>query len=166
MINTMLAIFIFWINAFWATEKPKNQYEVYIFLSEQCPISQFYTLELKNIYAQYACDSIHFTAFFPVKTSNKQTIAAFTKLYELPFATKKDYSQRQAKKLGASVVPQVFVLHKNTLLYSGKIDNAYERVGKRRSIITMHYLGAALAGIVRQQPIEVTKTEPIGCIFR
>jgi hypothetical protein len=63
-------------------------------------------------------------------------------------------------------VPQVFVLRGRTVLYSGKIDNSYERVGKRRTIITQHLLHDVLTNIVQNQPIVPSKTEPIGCIFR
>jgi hypothetical protein len=166
LLTMIITIIFLFLRFLFAHTEPKNHYKVYVFLSEECPISQYYTLELKNLHQQFHSDSVVFMGIFPVKTSTPATIQKFVDTYGIPFATRADVRQRFAKKMGATIVPQVFVLRGRTLLYSGKIDNSYERVGKRRTIITQHLLHDVLTNIVQNQPIVPSKTEPIGCIFR
>jgi hypothetical protein len=143
----------------------KDSITVYIFLLEDCVISQNYTLPLKKLYEQYAPKGIAFLGVFPNRISNERTIAAFKNTYQLPFEMKYDYFQTLTKSLNATVTPEVVVFNHNskTVLYSGRIDNTYVRVGQRRQVITTSELEDALEATLLHQPITVAQTQPIGC---
>ena len=142
---------------------------VYVFLSETCPICQNQTLSLRDLNDNFASKGIKFIGIFPnIEMSDTISILKFKKKYKLNFDVQLDDNQLISSKLQATVTPQVFVVKENTqeILYEGKIDNSFERVGKRRQIITDFYLRDALTQIVENQCITLKKTEPVGCFIQ
>jgi peroxiredoxin len=156
--------------AFFASAKatPNDSITVFIFLSETCPICQTATLELKNIYNQYHPKGIEFIGLFPnTEMSNVTSITKFGQKYNLPFLLKLDESQQKVKQFSAMVTPQVFVVRNidNQIMYNGRIDNGFERVGKKRQVTTEFYLKNALNEILAHQPVTVKETSPVGCFI-
>jgi peroxiredoxin len=142
---------------------------VYVFLSETCPICQNQTLSLRDLNDDFAPKGIKIIGVFPnIEMSDSTSIFRFKKKYKLNFGVQLDDNQLLSSKLQASVTPQVFVVRKNTqeILYEGKIDNSFERVGKRRQIITDFYLRDALTQIIQNQCVTLKKTEPVGCFIQ
>jgi peroxiredoxin len=142
---------------------------VYVFLSETCPICQNQTISLRDLNDDFGSKGIKMIGVFPnIKISDAASILKFKKKYKLNFEVQLDENQLLSEKLQATVTPQVFVLRKSNqeILYEGKIDNSFERVGKRRQIITDFYLRDALLQIVQNQCITLKKTEPVGCFIQ
>src|SRR5690349_2960336 len=67
------------------TSKEKDKLSVYIFLAETCPISQFYTLTLKDLYREFGESNLKFKGVFPNAESTEESVAEFKKTYDLPF---------------------------------------------------------------------------------
>lgn len=143
----------------------KDSVTVYIFLREDCVISQNYTLILNQLHQKYANEKIGFIGIFP--NSKDEQIAAFQQKYKLPFPLKSDYFTAITKKLGATVTPEVVVYNQvcNEILYRGRIDNTYFKVGKKRTVTTTSELEDALKAIQTGQPIPIKETEPVGCLI-
>ncbi|MES2619515.1 MAG: redoxin domain-containing protein [Bacteroidota bacterium] len=141
---------------------------VYIFLLETCPISQSITIEMKKTYAKYESKGITFVGLFPNKDlSNGASIKKFGKKYNLPFELRMDENQRLVQQFSATTTPEVIVV-RNTdskILYRGRIDNSFEGIGRRRQVVTEHYLNSALENILLNQPINPTETKPVGCFI-
>jgi peroxiredoxin len=115
-------------QSFHSTTKPgQTGTVVYAFLMEDCPISQHYTLELKQLYQSYANNGLEFIGVFANASSTEETIQAFQKKYALPFLLKLDADNKIFRALGAQISPEVFVVDKasNKILYQGRIDNAF-----------------------------------------
>lgn len=140
---------------------------VYLFMSETCPICQSATLNLRNLYEEYHAKGVDFVAVFPnVTVSNAGSIEKFAKKYHLDFSMRLDDNQQLTRRFSATVTPQVFVVNAaDQVLYEGKIDNGFERVGKRRQVTTEHYLKNALDECLSGKPITVRHTEPVGCFI-
>ena len=51
------------------------------------------------------------------------------------------------------------------IVYQGRIDNLFAKIGKRRSRATQNDLRDALNSILKGIPIAVPKTTPIGCFL-
>jgi peroxiredoxin len=142
---------------------------VYVFLSETCPICQSITLELKDLYATYHDKGVEFEGLFPNnKVSTEATRRAFEAKYHIPFLLYPDMEQRMAKKYAATTTPQVFVvrMQDNTVLYSGKVDNSFESLGRRRTVVTRHYLRDALDHILSNKSADPLHTMPVGCYIQ
>ncbi len=156
---------IFLFSGFSIPEKEKIA--VYIFLGEECVISQHYTLQLKELHAQFANEHIRFTGYFPNPNSTLESIQSFKEKYTLPFELKHDKVQLQMMKFGITVTPEVIIFKPSTqeVLYQGRIDNTYFKVGQRRRVTTTFDLKNVLESIQKEEKIVVKKTEVIGCFI-
>jgi peroxiredoxin len=146
---------------------PKAVFTVYVFLMEDCKICQSYTLALKDLHQTYAQDGFEFIGVFPNASSSRESMLSFQKIYALPFPVKLDIGNKISRTLGARLTPEVFVVDNasNKILYQGRIDNAFFKLGQRRSVITTHELRDALAAIKSGKPVAVVKTEAVGCFI-
>ncbi len=141
---------------------------VYVFLSESCPICKSQTLTLRQLYSEYSSKGISFIGLFPNQEySTNESIQQFGKKYQLDFELKKDEGQKMVKKFSATTNPQIFVVRNSTqkVLYKGKIDNGFESIGKKRQVITEHYLREALESILQKKEIAIKETQPVGCFI-
>ena len=141
--------------------------QVYIFLGEECVISQYYTLPLKTLYKEYGDKGIGFTGLFPNLGSNEESRQAFREKYQLPFTLLQDTAQAWMQQFGVRVTPEVvvYVPGSGEVLYQGRIDDTYFRVGRRRPVTRNHELEDALKAIVQGEEIPVNRTDAVGCII-
>ena len=140
---------------------------VYAFLSETCPICQSYTLTLKQLDTKYKSKHIRIVGVFPNYYSTQKSLAEFKKKYAIPFVLLLDKNGEIAKHFNASITPEVFVVGgpDKKLLYSGRIDDSFYALGKRRQVITSTELADAIEEIVSGKPIKTVKTQAVGCII-
>ncbi len=139
---------------------------VYVFLSEDCPVCQNQTLPLKQLYNQYKNESVKFVAVFSNPSSSDATILSFRATYDLAFAAVFDSTQQIAKRYNAQITPEVVVVNhseNNTVVYRGAVDNAYPALGKRRTIVTEHFLDNALKALLKNSKDYLPSTRAIGC---
>ncbi len=146
---------------------PRDSFTVYLFLLEDCKITQAYADKMQSIHAEYAKDSIGFQGFFPNPISEDSSMQAFTQKYKIPFACTRTQAYARAKQLGVTVTPEVVVYNetRQKIVYQGRINNLYERVGQRRQVVTSHELEAALYCIRNSKPVPIPKTTAIGCFL-
>ncbi|MBN8684641.1 MAG: redoxin domain-containing protein [Chitinophagales bacterium] len=142
---------------------PGKTMSAIVFLGTDCPISRQYTRTLSNLSQRYP--EVRFVGLF-TKWSKTKNIRQFCSTYRLPFEVYKDHKHRLAKKLGATVMPEVFLLAPNgEVLYSGAIDNWFFALGKHRQEATEYYLEAAIQAALQHQPAPIRRTEPVGCVL-
>jgi hypothetical protein len=141
---------------------------VYVFLLDECVISQFYTPLLNDLYATHSSKKVGFAGYFPGPSARPEYIRAFSTKYNIQFPLQEDYDQALSKKLGIKVTPEVAVWdHRtNRLIYRGRIDDSYVRVGKRK-IHTQH---RDLQDVIDnwekgQIPDKMIETQAIGCFI-
>jgi thiol-disulfide isomerase/thioredoxin len=134
---------------------------------EDCKICQSYTPTLKALHQNYAKEGFEFIGVFPNASSSRESVLSFQKNYALPFPVKLDLGNKLSRALGARLTPEVFVVDNASekILYQGRIDNAFFKLGQRRSVITTHELRDALEAIKSGKPIAVVKTEAVGCFI-
>jgi len=141
---------------------------VYIFLHDECMICQFYTPRLTEFYNQYHAEHVGFVGFFPDPSVRAPEAKAFAEKYGIRFPLKSDFNKVWTKKLGVTVTPEVAVWdhREDRLIYRGRIDDSYVRVGKRKTHIQhedlKNIIDAWLAGEV---PNEMIETQVVGCLI-
>jgi peroxiredoxin len=148
--------------------KASDSITVYIFLLESCQICQNQTAELNDIHQNYARSGIEFKGIFPnIEFSTQEGIESFQTKYKLNFQLKFDPDQEIANQYQATITPEVVVVRNadQSILYRGKIDNSYERVGIRRSVSTEFYLKDALNQILENKVITIPHTNAVGCFI-
>jgi hypothetical protein len=154
--------------AFWGghpAEAPKAT--VYVFLADTCPISQAATLPLRELHGRYASQGIRFVGVFPAKETTPAALAGFAKTYQVPFPLQADPGRQLTRRLHARITPEAVVVAANgrTILYQGRLDDSYARLGQRRTVVSHHELADALAAVAGGRPVAVPRTEAVGCFI-
>ncbi len=143
------------------------QYCVYLFLLEECKITQAYVPEIRSLNEQYRNDSIEWLALFPNPSSSVASVQNFLKKYGLALPWAMDADQKYADQFNIAVMPEVIVWdnHKRRVLYKGRINNLFAHIGKRRNRATEHDLRDVLDAIVRGQQVVIRETQAVGCLL-
>lgn len=141
---------------------------VNFFLLDECRISQSISGEINFVTNQFNQDSFYFVAYFPNTSSTEEKIKSFLKDYKIdtPFFT--DYDKTKSQFYGATIAPEVVVYDEKNqqLLYRGRIDNSFEKVGFRRQVVTTRDLRDVLIAILNQEEIKQKETKAIGCYIQ
>ena len=139
---------------------------VYAFVAEECPISIFMAPSLKNIADQYA-GNIDFYLVFPFSTSTVKSASSFKRKNKLAlFTAKIDKDQSITKKMGATITPEVVITGADdSILYRGRINDAYLEPGKRKHIYTNNDLATALEIITNGKEVPRPWKRAIGCFI-
>ena len=141
---------------------------VYVFLLDECVISQFYTPLLNDFHSNYGDKKVGFAGYFPSPSTIPDHINAFASKYNLKFPLQEDYDQALSKKLGIKVTPEVAVWdhRSNQLIYRGRIDDSYVRVGKRKLHPQSHDLKVVIDNWLKgHTPDKLIETQAIGCFI-
>lgn len=148
-----------------SSEMVNDNIEVNIFMNEDCKISQFYTLKLKELHEEFASDKIVFKGIFPAKDAKNENLLAFKKAYKMPFEMVNDKEQIITKMLKATITPEVVVFNKSKkqIIYRGRIDDSYYKVGRRRNAPRTNELSDVLTAITLNKKIETENQPAIGC---
>jgi thiol-disulfide isomerase/thioredoxin len=146
--------------------EPGHLATAFIFLLPDCPACQSYSLSLNELAEKYKGNGIRFMGVVPGKFSTNDEISEFQSSYKINFPVLKDPSNLLVKCLGASIVPEVFlVAHDGKTIYSGRIDDWMAALGKKKPAVTQHDFRDALEAFVNHQPVKVKRTKAIGCFI-
>ncbi len=165
--ESMKPFVLFSLFSLFSNWGPQKEIEVYLFLGEECLISQYYTLPIKQLWQEYADEQVTFIGLFPNPSSSPEKMSAFKEKYQIPFSLAIDIQQEKMKAFDISVTPEVVVYDKRQqqVLYKGRIDNTYFRVGKRRTVTTTAELADVLAAIRMNKAPTIPATPAIGCFI-
>ncbi|RMG80838.1 MAG: hypothetical protein D6714_13990, partial [Bacteroidetes bacterium] len=132
-----------------------------------CVICQNYSLTLRRLHETFASPEIQFVGLFPNRFSEPEKVADYKAKYKIPFDLKMDHFKTRTKKMGATITPSVAVYDhtKDEILYRGRIDNMYYRLGKKRTVVTTAELEQTLRAITQGTPIPVKETDAVGCFI-
>jgi peroxiredoxin len=160
----VIFIVIFGVTSF--AQIKTTRVTVYVFLSETCPICQSYTFTLKDLYLQYKDRNIQFVGVFPNYYSTEKSIADFKEKYAIPFDLILDKNGSIVRHFNATITPEVFVESSDKkIIYSGRIDDSFYAVGKKRTIVTSSELANVLYMIAGNSPVTINNTTAVGCII-
>ena len=140
---------------------------VLVFVTTDCPIANAYHPKLAEMYQKYQTKGIRFYLVHSSKEINKQAGQKHVEEYRLQIPVVLDKDQSIARRVGATVTPEVVVISgsNDDPLYQGRIDNLYENYGKKRQAATRHYLKDALDQLLAGKEIQTRSTKPIGCFI-
>ena len=142
---------------------PLAQVQVAFFVSPTCMICRFYALEMRQLEADYGARGVSFMAYAVGPLLTDSVVYAFQREYAIPFPVKLDDSRH--RELNATVTPEVFVMHKDVVVYHGRIDDSFVRVGKRRAHVKNRELRNALDRILQGGQVLVEHVPAVGCII-
>lgn len=146
-----------------ACNSDRKPFSVLVFMSTECPLCAAETLTLVQLKKDFGAQ-VDFVAVFPNPDDTKERIAGFKARYEFDFPVQLDPDHKTRDRFAATVTPQVFLIdQKGRKIYDGQINNRMISVGKKRKVVTEHYLQDAIVEAIGGGPITLSSTEPIGC---
>ena len=140
-----------------------GQVRVAFFLSPTCTICRYYALEMRELSVDYAADGVEFIGYAVGPLLTDSAVASFQEEYKLPFPIVLDDTMHRT--LNATVTPEVFVLRNDTVVYHGRIDDSFLRVGKRRAHVKNRELRSAIDSILQGRSVDVPFVPAVGCII-
>jgi thiol-disulfide isomerase/thioredoxin len=142
-----------------------GQLVLFVFLSPECPLCQNYTVVLNQLDRQYA-GKIKMYGIIPGRTYGTAEINDFVQKYKISYPLLPDPSLRLSRYLQASATPEAILLSSgDELIYKGAIDNWYQALGKSRVKATENYLKDAIERSLKQEPVYLKRTTPVGCLI-
>jgi hypothetical protein len=146
----------------------RDSLTVYVFLHDECLISQFYTLELTRLYNIYHSQKVGFVGYFPNLASTSEQIENFANEYQITFPLLPDYAKDLTRQFGIKVTPEVAVWdhRSDQMIYRGRIDDSYVRVGKRKTHPQNRDLVEIIdAWLLNETTGTLVQTQAIGCFI-
>ena len=122
---------------------------VIIFIDADCPICNAYSGEINRLSIEYGSKGINFYVAYADPDLKPDEARKQLKEFGVTCPGLLDSSLVLARRLGATITPEAVIVGKDqNVLYRGRIDDLYTRLGERRYEATHHDLRIALDAIV------------------
>ncbi len=132
---------------------------VLVFLSTRCPVSNAYDGRVQKLAASYAGKGVTVIAINSDRRETPDEIRKHASKAGFSFTVIKDKDGSVARKLGATVTPEAFVLAGDrTLLYKGRIDDS-----QRENHVKRKDLARTLDQVLAGKAVTDAKTKAFGC---
>jgi len=144
---------------------PLKPFQLFIFLSPECPLSKAYTRTLNKLFDQYG-ERVAFFGCISGKGFTQKEIRSFISTYKIVFPLMVDESKKFTKYICATVTPEVILLNqKGEMIYKGAIDDWVAGLGKQKLTISKHYLEDAIIAALNNKEVVVKRTRSYGCLI-
>lgn len=143
----------------------KGQTSALIFVTNDCPISNYYSHEIRRICEEYGPRGLQCTLVYTDPTLKDEAAAKHASDYghgSYPKVVDRDRVLVDAA--GATITPEVVVVRADaTIAYRGRIDDTYVALGKKRTQVTEHDWRDALDAVLAGKPVAKPEVPPAGC---
>jgi hypothetical protein len=157
----LLTLLLFGLQG--AVQAQKTQ--ILLFWSESCPICIFYGPEIRSLQNKFG-DQTDWTFVFPNAASSDSSAAAYLSKNQLSGKIVVENATQWVSNYAIEVTPEVVLLSpQGTILYAGRIDNSYEKIGRRRYKATATELADRLTLIADKQTFTYIRTRAVGCFL-
>lgn len=137
-----------------------------IFVRTDCPVSNQYSPEIKRICSEYAPQGLQCLLVYADPYDSAEAVrkhhAEFG--YELPAIL--DHDHALVARAGANITPEVALFaHGAEQVYTGRIDNLYNELGRPRQQVTERDLRNALDDLVAGRQVRTPRSPATGCFI-
>ncbi|MEZ0227711.1 MAG: redoxin domain-containing protein [Planctomycetota bacterium] len=137
---------------------------VLVFLGTECPVANKYLPDLNALAKKNT--GVEFYGVISEQGTTRARIVEHAKEFAIDFPVLVDSSGELAARLKPTHTPEAFVVKDGTILYRGRIDDRWEKLGKPRANFAKKDLESAIECALADKPIETPRTEPIGCVYQ
>jgi hypothetical protein len=139
---------------------------VLIFTMQDCPIANSYVPTLNKLIREYRPRGIRFLLVHVDPHITDESARKHAEEYQIEATVVIDRRHEWVEHAGATKSPEVAVfLPDGQILYSGRIDDSYAGLGKRRTHISSNDLRDTIDAILAGRPVAPRKTEAVGCFI-
>lgn len=138
---------------------------VFIFVRDDCPVSNRYIPEVQRLTRKFRLKGIDFFLVYPDPVSTVEQILRHSKEFGYEARALRDPEHSFVSYTGVTVTPEVVVLADGKMVYRGRIDDRYVAFGKVRPSATVHDLADTLDLLSRGERVEPRTTSATGCFI-
>jgi thiol-disulfide isomerase/thioredoxin len=137
---------------------------VLVFASQDCPIANYYAPELERLAHDYAGKPVKFHLIEVDPEATRESAKAHAVEYKIDLPVVLDPKHVLAHRAGAKVSPEAAVVTADgKVVYCGRIDDRFAKLGRQRPEPTKRDLRAALDAVLDGRAPEQARVEAIGC---
>jgi len=143
----------------------KGHAEALFFITHDCPISNYYSHEIRRICEEYNKRGLGCSLVYVDPTLTDEQAKKHAEEYgHGAYPRIVDRHHDLVKATGAEITPTVVLVKSDeSIAYKGRIDNFYAALGKPRRQATEHDLRDALDAVFSGRPVAKAEAPPIGC---
>ena len=139
---------------------------VVVFIDQHCPISARYAPEMNALSELASAAGLQFYAVLSSPLMNAAGARAYASATGFEFPVLWDPTGDLALRLKPVVTPEAFVISpEGSVLYRGRIDDRFPKLGVLRNEISSHELKDAMAAVGRGDEITRQYVPSVGCFF-
>jgi hypothetical protein len=145
-----------------------NRVEALFFITNDCPVSNYYSHEIRRICDDYATRGVGCALVYTDPALTDEQARQHAKEYGHGSYPKiVDRTHALVKATSAAITPTaVLIKPDESIVYRGRIDNFYAAIGKTRRIVTEHDLRDALDAVIAGKPVPKPEAPPVGCYIQ
>lgn len=137
---------------------------VFLFISNECPISNRYAPEIQRIHRAYAPRGFTFWIIHSDRNESRESIRRHASDYSLPPLVVCDPHHEAVRFTQATMTPEAVVLRpEGTLVYRGRIDDRYVVPGLDRPEPTRRDLVEVLSALADGRVSNTQNAPAVGC---
>jgi hypothetical protein len=146
----------------------KGHLEALFFVTNDCPVSNYYAHEIRRICESYAqrgvgCSLIYTDPAFTDAEAKKHA----QEYGHGPYPKIVDRTHALVKATGAAINPTAVLIGPDgAIAYRGRIDNSYAAIGVKRRVVTEHDVRDTLEALIAGRPVARPEEPPIGCYIQ
>ena len=142
---------------------------VFVFTRTDCPISNRYAPEVTRLHQRFARAGVAFWLVYADPTEPVEAIRRHVAEYRYPFGALRDPQHALVARTQARVTPEaaVFVDEPSgpRLVYTGRIDDLYASLGRKRAAPTTRDLERVLEALVAGEAVAFRAAPAVGCFI-
>lgn len=146
----------------------KGHVEALFFVTNDCPISNYYAHEIRRICDAYAKRGAGCTLVYTDPSMTDDQARQHSAEYghgDYPKIV--DRHHDLVKATGAQINPTAVIVRADgSIAYRGRIDNSFAAIGVQRRVVTEHDLRDALDAVIAGKPVANPETQAIGCYIQ
>jgi hypothetical protein len=143
----------------------KGHVSALIFVTNDCPISNYYSHEIRRICDEYGPRGLECTLVYTDPTMKDADASRHAREFghgDYPKVVDRDRSLVEGA--GATVTPEVVLIRPDeSIAYRGRIDNYYADLTKPRAQVTEHDWRDALNAVMAGKPVAKPEVPAVGC---
>ena len=150
-------------------ETPGARVTVFVFTRTDCPVSNRYAPELTRLHARFARAGVAFWLVYADPTETVEGMRRHVAEYRYPFGALRDPQHTLVARTQARVTPEAAVFAAEPsgprLVYTGRIDDTYASLGRKRATPTSRDLEQVLEALLAGETVASRTTPAIGCFI-
>jgi Redoxin len=143
----------------------KGHAEALFFVTNDCPVSNYYSHEIRRICDDYAQRGVGCSLVYTDATLTDEQAKKHAQEYGHGSYPKiVDRTHALVKAAGATITPTAVVVKADgSIAYRGRIDNSFAAIGVQRRVVTEHDVRDALDAVIAGRAVAKPEEPPIGC---